>query len=1629
MELSLSDVCEKISNTNLRTNNKTELYRNASELFDSCQIGEITDDLPLTSQSVKNIQTDLTARDEELKVSASHLFLSLVHLSKTITPQLSQRPDCWTIPIKSFLSDAGYLVQTCFPLLGSTNIVSQQKSLSIVMQYIDQIKSWSVQTNEEAQMLLTHLVEMCVLPRLENMLGEPERQEVLAMEIWQQLIHSIGNYIPIIKHELINRLLKLIEFCFKNTREGVQLCAYKSWSILIRTFSLHPTFLVKKLRLFNVPLLSSAVKQDHRYAAVDVERAKTWCQLILSLMPELQDHANSVCTPFFLFCIGLDPKLTLSRKFNETFETHFNSLTNSRNSSDSLQESLPIHFTQDAQPTVSTVLSSIENDANFMTLLSSLNNTQHLPKKAVLDPESMFDWRKQLCYQGIKSLAQFLNITQPCNQSYTDTNTDKNNINVRNAWILDNHKVLLTLIGLSVHHFDPSEGAILSECFGNITHIMTSAESGVNSADLLYPSLVICQTAVSRKHSIHTVISLIESVYNSIPGQLSLPLSDSTNSATALLFIEILLDHHMLNSGDVPDSFFNLYQQLLYCSNIGSRDVREYQHFLAKLETPHNDVSMLWRSWKLTAEALLVNIQSSNGVKQEDSTPVSTYSYTLSFLLTQTINPPNSISLVKECACVWKKLATNILKLISEVCSSDGNLFVNSICQRIDSVITEPQLQNTDYFFFITLLLDDLVSLLDLNHSVVYTGIDTIISPFKLPTTPFLVSSDKLGNITSCVLAISRFLNYGYFSEIPDSINGSTDVIIEHIAASQSISNIIKTSIYLFSRLDNTLLIQNVLACLSTPLGLYFELFYSSSSISSIKSSSEIELFTSLMDKLWAAIKSTILTNFESYNTQLLLILCPILIPLFHTTDRSIVSSASEFFSRTFIGCTEDSDFPESLKTILYSLETLDIVESQVSEQPDSSLTAKLRKIQGVRKMDARDEISSPTKRVKLSSDETLNSNKVKLVSNESSTFNSDIQIISSNDTTIGPMDLALSNPIPCEEDPLSLLENVITLFDDRDNNINDSITISPTHVAPNTPDTPGHNTSIRLKTQLKSNSEQKLKQTKLKLKGNWPVSPNEKEKKAFFKLELTPIRLEEFPKSSPTHNTVNRKLQFPPDNYEQETVSKDCPDVQILDLDFEPVHDTTTTSLDKPAVDTKQLDLDSVEEFIKNIPLSDIISPDELETKYNIFPTHSINDVSVSDGTSSLMTLSSSSVTQSLTPPITQPEPEIPVNADSEADSLLAFNNCIQTDNESVPINLELFDAVDVEPMEIDEGKAKLEQEQANNISADSIATKDDVMNTSALMKDFSPEASTTLQSSNQFNTPKQSILKKHTIFSPSPIDKKVSFANPIQKTHAISVSPRTRKLRTQKQSPTSKLMSATTSIAIRRATRLGTTGVSTNPEDPICSALLECTEPVDALVPFLTSQSVSRGITGLLKAKKIETIGDLAVLNEREAETLPIQPPKLQTLRTAFSKYQVTQFGSPGDLTRQSNNPLFFPRPPVEEQGAGEEEKTENDQDQVVPFQVLEATDFTNNNNTDSIAVDIPQCPVDIDEGDSPTAPERTSTFVQTESITSSALVNELAEKLPGELESYSQEKLNLILNSLCQLIPSIAGQFTTK
>ncbi|XP_013418848.1 telomere-associated protein RIF1-like [Lingula anatina] len=80
-------------------------------------------------------------------------------------------------------------------------------------------------------------------------------------------------------------------------------------------------------------------------------------------------------------------------------------------------------------------------------------------------------------------------------------------------------------------------------------------------------------------------------------------------------------------------------------------------------------------------------------------------------------------------------------------------------------------------------------------------------------------------------------------------------------------------------------------------------------------------------------------------------------------------------------------------------------------------------------------------------------------------------------------------------------------------------------------------------------------------------------------------------------------------------------------------------------------------------------------------------------------------------------------------------------------------------------------------------------------------------------------------------------------------------------------------------------------NSHDPVYPDLVECTTPVEKLLPQLTSSMWSRGLGQLVRARNIHTVGHLCKLTEVDIQSLPIQSPKVPTVRRVLEQFETEQ------------------------------------------------------------------------------------------------------------------------------------------
>ncbi|CAH2305477.1 telomere-associated RIF1 isoform X2 [Pelobates cultripes] len=193
---------------------------------------------------------------------------------------------------------------------------------------------------------------------------------------------------------------------------------------------------------------------------------------------------------------------------------------------------------------------------------------------------------------------------------------------------------------------------------------------------------------------------------------------------------------------------------------------------------------------------------------------------------------------------------------------------------------------------------------------------------------------------------------------------------------------------------------------------------------------------------------------------------------------------------------------------------------------------------------------------------------------------------------------------------------------------------------------------------------------------------------------------------------------------------------------------------------------------------------------------------------------------------------------------------------------------------------------------------------------------------------SPSTSILKKgikrqQDNDSPSPINKirRVSFADPIyQEGLADDIDRRSPVIRSHNSSPSSRSLKMLTASQPKLNTTptkgflspgsrtLGIKSSKKNlisemtkesmpsPKESVYPALMNCTTPIDVILPQITSNMWARGLGQLIRAKNIKTVGDLSTLTPSEIKTLPIRSPKISTVKKALRVYHEQQTKSKG-------------------------------------------------------------------------------------------------------------------------------------
>ena len=97
-------------------------------------------------------------------------------------------------------------------------------------------------------------------------------------------------------------------------------------------------------------------------------------------------------------------------------------------------------------------------------------------------------------------------------------------------------------------------------------------------------------------------------------------------------------------------------------------------------------------------------------------------------------------------------------------------------------------------------------------------------------------------------------------------------------------------------------------------------------------------------------------------------------------------------------------------------------------------------------------------------------------------------------------------------------------------------------------------------------------------------------------------------------------------------------------------------------------------------------------------------------------------------------------------------------------------------------------------------------------------------------------------------------------------------------------------------------------SPEDCIFPDLVDCSTPVELILPSLATSTWSRGLGHLVHAQNIRTVGNLSALSEDQVQNLPIRSPKVSTLRRVLRNFHEIRASKSPKVLQQRGNLVFY-------------------------------------------------------------------------------------------------------------------------
>ncbi|XP_041365678.1 telomere-associated protein RIF1-like [Gigantopelta aegis] len=719
-----------------------------------------------------------------------------------------------------------------------------------------------------------------ISPEMKNLFTS--KSELLMLRLWKVVVVWFGEEL----HRgtsLINPLLSIAELGFKHAATEVKVASFEAWRTLIDNFATNPSVLgdVKRIKLVMQVLKLNNNKKEQ----VAKTQFDTWWHFIKLLGPKSSAYFEQVIAPLFSFCLG-GTKLA-AHTLPSGPGTPLTGLKSG------ISSPLTPRLNLSSSGSTSSTFSALQKKG--CEALARILTCQKVVSEL---PAAVFSI-DELTVDVITGPAMFLKHATLLIHSATElicsTGTDIPQTLLMYIWqSLAFH--LRTALTVTAKSENRDAFSTFLEQFQTIVLSQTLSHQTVLSMFKVVcslPQTALASTAYSIKTGEHGEI---------------------VRGTPALYLCEVLLTPTLLKACAGLESYMSRYSQLVNCGVSNASGVLEFCQAVTELIDRNAEfipnVEAMWRLWSVVANTLHEHILKTNEVNQGDS-----LEYNFSCLYTVLLLPVKhrmgskmASAVSKTMLKTWSDLYHSFARMAALVPNARANTVCEEFVHKIHNCLLDEDLKDASLLDFLAQICEVIINSVDFSSfgSPFNFNSGVLASPSK-----WLRKRKPMENLHSFVILLSKMVDaLVQLSSSTDGVNtprqkgGSTLT-----AAASEITDVLMT---LFTHVNTSSIISNMLSQLSSPLG---QLFHASTTRTNHKLYSPA--FMQKLEKLWLDICTCIQSRYSMpYDSDFLSHISPLLEANFLHPRRQIKNQTVLLWNATF-SHSALLTYPDELKTVL----------------------------------------------------------------------------------------------------------------------------------------------------------------------------------------------------------------------------------------------------------------------------------------------------------------------------------------------------------------------------------------------------------------------------------------------------------------------------------------------------------------------------------------------------------------------------------------------------------------------------------------------------------------------------------------------------------------------------------------